>query len=92
MNKLQKFWVHSDCSVRYKLIVCDAIVRSKLIYGLETAHLRKPERESLDKFQRRGLRRIIGWKATLIQRKNTNEIVREQYIAGQNTCMNDCMQ
>ncbi len=43
-KKLDKFWKHSDCIVRHKLIVYDAIVRSKLMYGLESAHLRKPEK------------------------------------------------
>ena len=47
------------------------------MYGLETAHLRKPERERLDAFQRRGIRNILQVKHTCINRRNKNEKIYE---------------
>jgi hypothetical protein len=34
LNKLNTFWRHSNCTAKFKLLVQDAVVRSKLLYGL----------------------------------------------------------
>ena len=34
LNKLDIFWGHADCSIKQKLQVQDAVVRTKLVYGL----------------------------------------------------------
>ena len=39
IEKLEDYWKHSDCPLREKLITYDAVIRSKLMYGLESAHL-----------------------------------------------------
>ena len=38
-NKLDMFWKADCCSTKWKLEVYDAIIKNKLLYGLETAHL-----------------------------------------------------
>ena len=59
MTKLDPVWKHLENPTRWKLIVWDAIIRSKLMYGLESLQLNKDLREDLDVFQRKGLRQIL---------------------------------
>ena len=42
---------------------------------MESVHFRKAEKERLDVFQRRGLRKILGLKATFYDRRNKNELI-----------------
>ena len=49
--------LETDCSVRFKLIVYDAVVRAKLVYGLESAQLNDDVKAHIDAFQRKGLRK-----------------------------------
>ena len=46
-------------SEREKLVVFDAIIRSKLIYGLESAHLTETHTNKIDVIHRKGLRQIM---------------------------------
>ena len=39
MKKLDLFWRHSDCPIHIKVYTADAELRSKLLYGLESAQL-----------------------------------------------------
>ena len=39
LKRLDLFWGHSNCSLRQKLIAYDAVIKSKLIYGMESAQL-----------------------------------------------------
>ena len=39
LNKLDLFWKHSDCPEKFKLLALDAVIRSKVLYGLESAEL-----------------------------------------------------
>ena len=36
LKKMDVFWMHSDSSLKQKLIVYNAVIKSKLIYGLES--------------------------------------------------------
>ena len=38
-NKLKIFWNKADTSIKWKLQAYDAIIKSKLLYGLETIEL-----------------------------------------------------
>ena len=53
------FWKHTNCSLEFKLIAYDAVIRAKLMYGLESLQLNKDLREDLNVFQRKGLRQIL---------------------------------
>ena len=91
MEKLEEFWKHADSSIRDKLIVYDAVTRSKLMYGLESAHLTETLKEKIDMFQRKGLRQILKLPTTYGQmkagktRSNTNENILKLVNAKINT-------
>ena len=48
----------------------DAIIRSKLIYGLESAHLTETLKKKIDVFHRKGLRQIMKVLTTYGQKEN----------------------
>ena len=74
-KKLGMFFKSSDCSVRLKLQVFDAILRSKLMYGLESAQLTESSRQRLDTFQLKGLRQILKITTTYVDRHHSNAYV-----------------
>ena len=47
------------------------------MYGLETLHLTQSMARTLDVFQLKGLRKILGWETTFINRGNANRKVYE---------------
>ena len=57
MKKLDTFWRHSNCDTAIKIHVADAVLRSKLLYGLESAQLIPSIAKKLDTFQLKALRR-----------------------------------
>ena len=76
-KKLDIFWRHSNCPTKFKIIALDAVVRSKLMYGLNTAQLNENEMKRLDIFQLKGLRKIMKKDTTYVNRANTNERIFE---------------
>lgn len=75
LSKLNEFWLRSSCPHNFKITVFDAVVRSKLVYGLEGVHLPKSVCAKLDAFQLKGLRKILGMQTTFMNRSNTNQKV-----------------
>ena len=59
VKKLDLFWKKAECSKRWKLNVYNAVVLSKLTYGLETLQFTEAQGNVLDAFQQRGLRKIF---------------------------------
>ena len=43
LKQLDLFWRHGSCQIKIKLIALDAVIRSKLLYGMETAQLNEPQ-------------------------------------------------
>ena len=72
---LKKVWRHSSISYRRKLLIFDACVISKLIYGLFTAILNKAERRRLDGFQARCLRQIFKMLPSFYSRVSNKEVL-----------------
>ena len=82
---LFEFWRHGNSEIRDKLVVYDAVIRAKLMYGLESLQLNKEWTEKwygkLDTFQLKGLRQILTLPTTRAQmiqgrtKDNTNERV-----------------
>ena len=58
MKKLDLFWRHSDCPTHVKVHVADAVLRSKLLYGLESAQLIPSVLKQLETFQLKVLRKF----------------------------------
>ena len=72
LNKLDFFWRKSNCSTKFKLNVFDAVIRSKLVYGLEAVQLTPSLMKKLDAIQFKGLRKILNIKHSFLNRANTN--------------------
>ena len=73
--KLFPYWKATDASQKWKIIVYDAVIRSKRLYGLETVQLTQAMCKKIDAFQLRGLRKILNMHSTHINRANTNKQV-----------------
>jgi len=77
-NKLKIFWQKAKTDVKWKLQVYDAIVKSKLLYGLECIQLTQVEQNRLDAYQMKGIRRILSIPPTFVDRTWTNKMVMER--------------
>ena len=77
-NRLKLFWNKAKTTIKWKLQVFDAMIRSKLLYGLETIQLTQNEKLRLDAFQMKGIRRILQIPPTHVDRTWTNELVMEK--------------
>ena len=75
LKKMHAFWRHSNCNLRFKITVMQAVLYSKILFGLESAELTTGALRSLDTFQLKCLRKILKIKTTFVDRANTNESV-----------------
>ena len=69
------FWKHAQCTVKNKLQVFNSVIKSKLLYGLETLEIPSAQMSRLEAFHLKGLRKILDMKTTFINRANTNQEV-----------------
>ena len=74
-NTLARIWKHCSLSRRRKLEIFNAVVVSKLVYGLNTAWLNVAERRRLDDFQNRCLRKILNIAPAFISRIANVEVL-----------------
>ena len=59
-------------------MIFQAVITSKLLYGLETLIATETTLHKLDTLQIKGLRKILGVPPTFIDRTNTDESVRQR--------------
>ena len=71
-RKLQEFWKKGTPTRRNKLLYYDALISSKLVYGLKTLALTDEHLDKLNAFFYKGLRQIMQYKTTYVVRENTN--------------------
>ena len=64
LQRMHIFWLHSSCTKAFKLRVYNSVIRSKLMYGLESAQLNPAELKQLDVIHLKGLRKILGLQTT----------------------------
>lgn len=76
--KLSTYWKAKDCNQKWQLIIYDAVIRSKLLYGLETVQLTETQEKKIDAFQMRGLRQIMKNTHTYYNREHTNKHILEE--------------
>ena len=57
-SKLRIFWNKADTGSKWKIQVLDAVIRSKLLYGLGTIQLTDAEIARIDAYQTKCVRRI----------------------------------
>ena len=69
------FLLKTGCSKKWKQLVFNAVICSKLFYGLETLEPTQRAGRLLDTFQLKGLRTVLKRNTTFIQRRNCNEYV-----------------
>ena len=81
--RLDVLWKDPNSNPKWKLLIYDAVIKSKLLYSLETVHLTTALRKKLDAFHLRGLRKILRMPTTYVDRRNTNQRVYQ--IASQIT-------
>ena len=75
LRTLDIFWKKTNCPLKLKLNVFNAVIISKLVYGLETFQYTEAVGRKLDVFQMKGLRKTMRIIPTLIDRTHTNENV-----------------
>ena len=75
LKKLDLFWRHGNASLRRKIQVQEAVINTKLMYGLESLQLHMTAYKKMDVFQLKGLRKLLKMETTYVNRANTNEEV-----------------
>ena len=73
--RLLPYWKATSASLKWQLLIFDSVIKSKIIYGLETVHLTQAMMKKIDPFQLRCLRKILGLASPFIDRRNTNQAV-----------------
>ena len=73
LRQLQPLWTHTHITPAWKLIVFNAIIRTRIFYTLETAELTNSQQRHLDTLCYRGLRKILKKPSTYIDRAWTHE-------------------
>ena len=73
MRTLQPLWKDNHISTSWKLVVYNAVVRSRVFYTLETLELTPGQQRTLDTLYFRGLRRILKKRITFMDRYWTHE-------------------
>ena len=74
LQRLHIFWRHGDLSFKHKLAVYNAVIRTKMIYGLESLALNKDACRRIDAFYFKGLRKMLKLPSTFLieNRKYSN--------------------
>jgi hypothetical protein len=75
LRKLDIFWRLARVPKAWKIQAHQAIIESKLLYGLETVQATNAQLAKLDTFQLKGFRKILGITTTFVNRNNTNKKV-----------------
>ena len=78
MKTLAEVWKGHRCSTQWKLRVYEAVVLSRLLYGLETVTLTNSLGKCLEVMHIRQLRQILKLPTTFMDRYWTNERVRNK--------------
>ena len=74
---LTRIWKHCSLPRQRKMQIFNAMVLSKLVYGLATAWLGKNERSRLDGFQSRCLRSILNIPVAVVSRVSNAAVLQQ---------------
>ena len=72
LHRMQDYWKASEASPTWKILIQEAVLKRKLLYGLETTQLTNKCLKRIDAFRKRGLRKILNLKHTHWDRSATN--------------------
>ena len=79
---LRIFWKQAHCSAGNKIRIFDAVVKSRLLYVLQTLEIPDAQMSRLEAFHYKGLRQILRMETTFMNRANTNnEVLRRANLA-----------
>ena len=78
MNRFTFLWKKSDCHVKFRINVVDAVTIFKLVCGLEAVNLTPSLITKLNARQFKGFRNISNIDATFINRNNTNASILKE--------------
>ena len=78
LSKLHMFFYNSDNIPSRKVQIFNMVIRSKLMYGLETIVMNEPVEKSLNIFQITCIRKILKLPTTYIHKEFSNIVVRDQ--------------
>ena len=78
LNKLHIFFYNSDNTVTRKMLMYNAVIRAKLMHGLETVVMNTRVGRKLDTFQLKGLRKILKLPTTYIDKQLSDDNVKTQ--------------
>ena len=73
MRTLQPLWADNHISTSWKLVVFNAVIRSRVFYTLETLELTPGQQRILDTLYFRGLRKLLKKRSAFIDRYWTHE-------------------
>ena len=73
VRTLQPLWTDNQISTSWKLVVYNAVVRSRVFYILQTLQLTPGQQRTLDTLYFRGLRKILKKRSTFMDRYWTHE-------------------
>ena len=59
LKSLDLFWNKANCSTKWKLLVFNAVITSRVLYGLESLESTESVGRLLNTFQLKGLRKIL---------------------------------
>ena len=74
-NRLRLFWGKAINTIKWKATVFNPVLRSRVLYGLETIQVTTSDISKLNAFQKEGLRRIPHLQHTFIGRAYSNQRV-----------------
>ena len=72
LKRLDIFWRHCDVKIAFKITAMDAVIRAKLLYGIDSAQLTPSHQRRIGVFQLKGLRNILKMNTTFVERNNSN--------------------
>ena len=74
-KRLDIFWNKAPLPNKWKLRVYDAVITIKLLYGLEPASLSNADKQRLDAFRNKGLRKTLGIKHAFFSRIRNQQVI-----------------
>ena len=89
LKRLDILWRHCDLRIGFKINVSDAVIRAKLLYGMESAQLTPSHQRRIEVFQLKGFRKTLKMQTTYVDRLNTNaEVFRRANVEIENETRN----
>ena len=74
-TKLERLWKHTSVTRAWKTQIFQAIITSRVLYGLSTMSYNIAERRRIDAFQAKCLRRILGIRPAYYSRVSNKSVL-----------------